>query len=88
MNKAIFSALILGVSGQLLAYGLPGVDLKVGASAQNTMTALKVLQDKGIKCNDITSMVPKGTGMRVQCDGGKYYTLIKSAKGKYVMKTN
>ncbi len=88
MKKLIIVTFTVCFSGQLTAFGIPGVDLKVGTDAQNTMTALKVLQDKGIKCDNITDMEPKGTGMKVQCDGGKHYTLIKNGKGEYVMKTN
>ncbi|GAA3943192.1 hypothetical protein [Litoribacillus peritrichatus] len=88
MNKLFFVTLMGCTSSLALAFGVPGVDLKVGNDVQNAMTALQVLQDGGVKCNEITSMKPHGSGTKVQCDGKKYYILIKNSKGEYVMKTN
>ena len=88
MKNAVLIISLMGYSSLSWAFGIPGVDLKIGNDTQNAMTALKVLQDKGIKCSEITDMEPKGSGMKVQCDGGKHYTLIKNTKGEYIMKTN
>lgn len=81
------------VSCGTFAFGLPSaLDAgmsKSSANAENINTALKVIQNSGVKCDKVTSFIPSVDlkSYSVECDSKTTYTLVKTDDNGMVLET-